>query len=127
VADNRFIGIDIDRAEGIAVTNTTVIGQSRSYTELMSKQDDIPILCSRDRLYGIDLHTWKLAPDHDKVTIEDVTFVGYDNTGCIKSHPIHLDDDVRFSYQLRQYYFHWFEDYFILTIFFRFSFLLCSK
>lgn len=36
-ADNNF-GIDLDRAEGIEVTNTRIIGMSPSYKALMDRQ-----------------------------------------------------------------------------------------
>lgn len=91
VADNRYIGIDIDRAEGITVKNSRIIGQSRSYTEFIDTQDASDT-CAMDRSYGIDLHTWKHMPKNDKVTIEDVTFFGYNN--CLKAYPFHVDDDV---------------------------------
>jgi hypothetical protein len=91
VADNRNIGIDIDRAEGITVKNSRIIGQSRSYTEFIDTQDASDT-CAMDRSYGIDLHTWKHMPKNDKVTIEDVTFFGYNK--CLKAYPFHVDDDV---------------------------------
>ena len=92
VADNRYIGIDIDRAEGITVKNSRIIGLSRSYTDFMNTQD-AGDSCGNDRSYGIDLHSWKNNPDYDKVTIEDVTFIGYKN--CPKAYPLHVDDDIR--------------------------------
>ena len=91
VADNGFIGIDIDRADGITVMNSKVIGLSRSYTDFMDTQD-APDTCSMDRSYGIDLHSWKNFPNSDKVTIEDVAFFGYNH--CPKAYPFHVDDDV---------------------------------
>ena len=93
VADNGFIGIDIDRADGITVMNSEIIGQSRSYTDFMDTQD-APDTCSKDRSYGIDLHSWKNFPDGERVTIEDVTFFGFNN--CPKAYPFHMDDDVSF-------------------------------
>jgi hypothetical protein len=93
VADNRNIGIDIDRAEGITVKNTKVVGQSNSYTDFMETQD-IDNSCAKDSSYGIELHTFRHDPLTTKVTIQDVTFLGYNN--CLKSYAFHMDDDVRF-------------------------------
>jgi hypothetical protein len=51
------IGIDIDRAKGIQVKNTIIIGESNSYRILMKRQPTVNPVCSRNSLNGIDLHT----------------------------------------------------------------------
>jgi hypothetical protein len=88
VADNA-IGIDIDRAEGITVSKTQVIGQSQSFANLVATQDVSGSCESR----GIDLHTWKHNSSNANVAIEDVTLFGFQN--CPKSYPFHIDEDVR--------------------------------
>ena len=59
-ADNNM-GIDLDRAEGIEVTNTQIIGMSPSYKALLDRSParSIEAICDRNERIGIDLHTWQ--------------------------------------------------------------------
>ncbi len=84
VADNH-IGIDIDRAEGIEVRNTTIIGESESY-RIMRKLQDVPSICSRQGfLTGLDLHTWKVNLGLAGVNVVDVTFKDFNRANTCKT------------------------------------------
>ena len=93
-ADNN-IGIDIDRAEGIAISNTVIIGESPSYRLLMARQN-VKTVCIGSRLKGLDLHTWKLDRNGG-VYVTNVTFSGFTNVACTFPSTIHMDDLVRYS------------------------------
>ena len=91
-ADNN-IGVDIDRAQGIAVSDTVIIGESASYRQLMARQP-VGTVCSRGELKGLDLHTWKLDKEHGGVTITNVDFSGFSKAACDFPSSIHMDDMV---------------------------------
>jgi len=93
VADNKHIGIDIDRADAIIVSDTEIIGESEPYRDLFNHQD-AKSLCLGENLVGIDLHTWKNDPDDKGISIENVNFHGYALPTCHRSVPIHLDNNV---------------------------------
>ena len=91
-ADNN-IGVDIDRAEGIEVHDTVIIGESESYLQLMARQA-VGEVCRQRRLKGLDLHTWKLHKDEGGVSITNVDFSGFSDTACDFPSAIHMDDMV---------------------------------
>jgi parallel beta-helix repeat protein len=95
VADNH-IGIDIDRAEGIDVKNTTIIGESESY-RIMKKRQVVSSVCSRQgNLIGLDLHTWKSNISLAGANIVDVKFRGFDRgSNCKTVSSIAFDKNVR--------------------------------
>jgi hypothetical protein len=94
-ADN-YVGIDIDRAEGIEVNNTTIIGESNSYRTLMARQN-VQIICSRDGLIGLDLFTWKVNTTFAGAEISNVEFHGFDDiAACPKVLSISFDSQVKF-------------------------------
>jgi len=96
-ADNKHVGVDIDRADAITISDSTIIGASDSYVELMNTQG-VGGVCHQDRLHGIELHTWKHDPDERGATIiENVTFQGFDNNMVCPngSIPLHLDQNTR--------------------------------
>ena len=84
VADNH-IGIDIDRAEGIEVRNTTIIGESESYRIVRNRQD-VPSICGRQGdMTGLDLHTWKVNLALAGVNVVDVTFKDFNRGNTCKT------------------------------------------
>jgi hypothetical protein len=94
-ADNN-IGIDVDRAEGVEVSNTVIIGESNSYRLLMARQA-VQRVCrdSQDRwLVGIDLHTWKKEKAWAGATFSNVTLSGFTNVACPNSASINFDGMV---------------------------------
>ena len=91
-ADNN-IGVDIDRAEGIEVHDTVIIGESESYLQLMARQT-VGKVCRQRKLKGLDLHTWKLHKEEGGVSITNVDFSGFSNTACDFPSAIHMDDNV---------------------------------
>jgi Right handed beta helix region len=95
-ADNN-LGIDIDRAEGIEVSNTKIIGLSPSYTALQARQPTVQAVCKRNERKGIDLHTWqKEANWHGaKITNVDISGFAASDTTCAKKYSITYDDMVR--------------------------------
>lgn len=92
-ADNRNIGIDIDRADGISVLNSQVIGLSDSFRDLLSDQDARPS-CVEDAQYGIEFHTWKHDPANVGTTIRNVTISNFINVSCPIATPFHVDNTV---------------------------------
>lgn len=93
VADNRNVGIDIDRAEAITVVNSQVVGESEVYAGLMATQGARPS-CAADALYGIELHTWKNDVRNAGVVISNVSFTGFTDVFCPVALPFHMDSSV---------------------------------
>lgn len=91
-ADN-YLGIDVDRTSGIEVWNTTIIGESDSYRELMKVQDVSPV-CKQRKLKGIEIHTWKKTKAFTGLKVIDVRFSGFSNETACPSWSIHMDDNV---------------------------------
>jgi hypothetical protein len=93
-ADNN-IGIDLDRAEGINVTNTEVIGMSPSYQALMTRQPGVEAICERNERVGIDLHTWQKEIDLIGAKISNVVMSGFgSDPKCITPSSLRFDDFV---------------------------------
>lgn len=94
-ADNNM-GIDLDRAEGIEVTNTEVIGMSPSYKALMERQPGVAPICDRNERVGIDLHTWQKEIDFIGAKISNVVMSGFaDDPNCAKPSSLRFDEFVR--------------------------------
>jgi hypothetical protein len=93
VADNKNIGIDIDRADAITVCDSVVVGESASYSDLIDHQG-AGLLCAFDTIYGIELHAWKYDHSDDGVTIKNVDFTGFIDNHCLDSLPFHIDNNV---------------------------------
>jgi hypothetical protein len=91
-ADNN-IGIDIDRAEGIEISDTVIIGESESYRRLMERQGVGPI-CYRRKVIGIDLHTWTIFQGHGGSTLRNINFEGFSNTACPMPRALNMDNHV---------------------------------
>jgi hypothetical protein len=94
-ADN-YIGIDIDRAEGIEVQKTIIVGESDSYRTLMARQNVEPACDPRsgDQI-GLQLYTWKVNTILAGAKITDVEFHGFDDTSaCDKVSSVAFDDQV---------------------------------
>jgi hypothetical protein len=95
-ADNS-VSIDIDRAEGIEVTNTKIIGESESFRKLLARQD-VEIPCRQnnpDGIVGINLHTWKKEKEWAGAKISNVDMSGFGNVTCAYSASINYDTHVR--------------------------------
>jgi hypothetical protein len=103
-ADN-YMGIDIDRSEGIEVTNTTIIGKSPSYEALMVRQTRIAPVCERGERVGLDLHTWQKDISFIGAKISNVTMSGFapNDVTCGKPRSLRYDNFVRrcFSFQIK--------------------------
>jgi hypothetical protein len=91
-ADNN-IGIDIDRAEGIEIRDTVIIGESLSYRRLMERQDVGPV-CSQRKVVGIDLHTWTIFQGYGGSTLRNIDFEGFSNTACPIPRALNIDEHV---------------------------------
>lgn len=91
-ADNN-IGLDIDRAEGIDIENTLIIGESESYRKLMANQD-VEKVCAFNKVIGIDLHTWTIFKGHGGTTLKNVEFQNFSDTACPRPRAINMDDHV---------------------------------
>ena len=96
-ADNN-LSIDLDRAEGIEVTNTRVIGMSPSYKALMDRSParSIEPICERNERIGIDLHTWQKEINvFLGAKISNVTMSGFGpDPLCPKPSSLRFDDTV---------------------------------
>lgn len=94
-ADNNN-NIDLDRAEGIEVTNTEIIGMSPSYQALRNRQPSAAAVCSRNERIGIDLHTWQKEIDYIGAKISNVTMSGFGtDPSCAKPSSLRFDRFVR--------------------------------
>lgn len=93
VADNRNIGIDIDRSDSITLTDSEIDGETESFSNLIATQNVRPS-CLVDSIYGIELHTWKNDPSDAGVTIKDILFYGFNDSHCPNSIPFHYDNNV---------------------------------
>lgn len=97
VADSK-IGIDIDRADGIVVRDSTVTGESELYRDLFNNQN-VKSLCHLGSVFGIDLHTWKHnSDDNSSISIENVDFHGFGRSSCLNSVPLRLDSTVSWRF-----------------------------
>jgi hypothetical protein len=95
-ADND-IGIDIDRAEGIEVNNTVIIGESNSYRNVMTRKG-VSAICARKGLIGLELFTWKVNAAYAGAKISNVAFHGFDGfAACDSVSSISFDGAVRLS------------------------------
>jgi hypothetical protein len=94
-ADN-YMGIDLDRAEGIEVTNTTIIGKSPSYEALLARQPGVAAVCDRNERVGIDLHTWQKDISFLGAKITNVSMSGFapNDPKCLKPRSMRYDDFV---------------------------------
>jgi hypothetical protein len=95
-ADNNM-GIDLDRAEGIEVTNTEIIGMSPSYKALLARQPGLEAVCDRNERVGIDLHTWQKEIDFIGAKISNVTLSGFGpDPQCARPSSLRFDPFVSF-------------------------------
>jgi hypothetical protein len=93
IADNKEIGIDIDRADAIKIINTEIVGQSNSYGAIVKTQDAKEV-CNFGSVFGIDLHTWKNNADETGITVQNVRFSGFESNLCPRTLPFRFDDVV---------------------------------
>ena len=91
-ADNNN-NIDLDRAEGIEVTNTEIIGMSPSYEALRNRQPGVAAICERNERVGIDLHTWQKEIEvFTGAKISNVTMSGFGtDPTCAKPSSLRFD------------------------------------
>lgn len=99
-ADNRE-QVDFDRAEYVTIRDATVVGVSPEFRELMRVQD-VDKVCERDKVVGVQLHTFTRRLSEMGASIENVTFTGFVDTGCEKAFAIDFDDEVRSSHAVRR-------------------------
>lgn len=94
-ADND-LAIDIDRAEGIEVNDSVIIGESESFRTLTARQTTVQPACRFDgTLKGIDLYTWKHATEYAGAKISNVDISGFgDRARCEKPTTISFDQLV---------------------------------
>ena len=96
-ADN-YMGIDLDRSEGVEVTNTQIIGMSPSYQAQMNRSlaGSVRSICDRNERVGIDLHTWQKDIDFIGAKISNVTMSGFAiDRSCAKPSSLRFDRFVR--------------------------------
>jgi len=75
-ADNNY-GVDVDRTDGVVVRNTRIIGESESYRDLMSRQQNVEAVCGINRvLIGLDMHTWTLHSERGGAVLENIEISG---------------------------------------------------
>jgi hypothetical protein len=92
-ADNN-VGIEVDRAEGIAIEDTLIIGESESYRKLMARQK-VASVCVKNKVIGVDLHTWTIFKGHGGTKMKNVEFQGFSNITCTSPRAINMDRHVR--------------------------------
>lgn len=86
------LSVDLDRSEAIEVTETTIIGRSDSYSDLMARENDIGEICdAQGRAIGIDLHSWRLRFVEGGFNINNVDIFGFDDLDCRRPSAIHMD------------------------------------
>lgn len=90
VADNKHIGIDIERAGGITIVGSTIIGYSDSFQAM----DDGSNPCVGRIAYGIDLHSWMPDFSDGGVVLANNKFEGFYGIGCPQAAAIHFDRNV---------------------------------
>ena len=97
LSDND-LGVDLDRAEAIDVSDTTIIGMSDSYSNLMGRESGTENICSRQgRVIGLDLHSWRLRNVEGGFDINAVDILRFGGIDCSNSWAIRMD-----SFTLKQ-------------------------
>lgn len=91
-ADNNRAAVDIDRATGIAIRDTRIVGISDAFRKVLKTHNVLPP-CYRRKTVGIDLHTWKLDKRHNGIDLADISFEGFDGTIC-EPRVIDVDEHV---------------------------------
>lgn len=86
------IGIDLDRAEDVNVVDTTVLGMSQSYSDLMTREPETEHICGRRGITtGLDLHSWRLRGVEGGFSIRGVVLSGYNEIDCSSVSAIRMD------------------------------------
>ena len=84
--------IDLDRSEGIEVSNTTIIGMSESFSNLMARETGIGKICSdQGRASGIELHSWRLRNIEGGFKLSNVDIRGFGDLDCRDPSAIQMD------------------------------------
>jgi hypothetical protein len=92
VSDNAAIGIDVDRAEAIDIKDTVIIGKSSEYKALMARDSTIAEICNRNRVIGLDMHTWRLRNEESgAVHVSNVDITGFGDIRCRDRWAISMD------------------------------------
>ena len=94
IADNKHIGIDIDKAGSIVIEDVAVVGLSSAFQSILDTQD-VSSPCRSGRLYGIELHTWQAERLEGKILLSGVKFQGFNLDFCVDSVPVHFEGDTR--------------------------------
>jgi nitrous oxidase accessory protein NosD len=92
---DNFMGVDLERSEDLTVSDTTIIGESPSYRQLMIRQN-VRSVCLRNKMTGLQLGTWqnKFGPGY---MISNVTFSSFKGASCLRSAIVGYDDIVSFE------------------------------
>lgn len=74
------------------MSNTTIIGMSNSYSDLMRRESGADPICgSQGMTTGIELHSWKFEFDEEGFNIRGVDVFGYDHVDCGSTSAIRMD------------------------------------
>lgn len=91
-ADN-YLGVDIDRTDGVVFRDSVIIGESKSYRELKARQEGVEDVCRNTRVMGIEMHTWSLhSVEYGGAVIENIVLSGFDDHGVCNPVSIRVDD-----------------------------------
>jgi hypothetical protein len=91
IVANNEIQIDLDRAENIRVSGTTLIGVSDEFKAIIASQGASG---HTDYVYGLELHGFTTNMDRSGATVRDVSFSGFSDTGSSRSALITIDNSV---------------------------------
>lgn len=92
VSDNAAIGIDVDRAEAIDIQDSVIIGKSNEYSNLMSRDSSIGEICNRNRVIGIDMHTWRLRNEESgAIQVKNVEITNFSDIQCRDRWAVSMD------------------------------------
>jgi len=97
-ADNEQ-GVDLDRIDLFEMHDSVIIGRSKDYKDKVLSQK-APNVCAGNPTYvrGVEMHTFRAARDLEPTLqgmFKNVTFSGFNDTGCTDSAVFWADDEVR--------------------------------
>lgn len=91
-ADNK-ISVDIDRDELTTVDAATIIGESNSYRQYLSRKQQTSKVCNSPHI-GLELHTQLKSQKAPPIVIKDINFSGFSHLNCADAVPIMMDGSV---------------------------------
>jgi len=97
-ADNEQ-GVDVDRIDLFEMHDSEVVGRSKDYKNKVVSQK-APNVCGGKPTYvrGVEMHTFRTATGMEPTLqgkFKNVTFSGFNDTGCTDSAVFWADDEVR--------------------------------